>query len=174
MANPDTNTMCGKRFFRWGVPKPDRLERAKDWGSSESGRLICQDWSDEVKAQYDAERRVREIFSACLKPQSSGVFLRSQADRLRPEFSALAEQWRSETRHLSLVSKKITHPSYLRIIGMGKPALPLLLEALRDKPSHWFAALRAVANVDPTEPEANPSEAREAWLSWGKSEGYID
>jgi hypothetical protein len=56
---------------------------------------------------------------------------------------------------------------------MGKPALPLLLEVLRDKPSHWFAALRAVANVDPVDPEANPSEARKAWLDWGKSEGYI-
>jgi len=57
---------------------------------------------------------------------------------------------------------------------MGKPALPLLLEVLRDKPSHWFAALRAVANFDPVNPEANPSEARKAWLDWGKSEGYID
>jgi hypothetical protein len=174
MPDADTNTMCGKRFFRWGAPKPDRRARAKDWGSSESGRLVCQDWSDEVKAQYDAERRVREIFSAYLKPQSSGFVLRSQADRLRPEFSVLADQWRTNTRHLSLVAKKITDPAYLRIIGMGKPALPLLLEVLRDKPSHWFAALRAVANTDPAGPTANPSEARKAWLDWGKAEGYID
>ena len=164
---------CGKRFFRWG-PKPDRRERSKGWGSSESGNLLCQEWSDAVKAQYDADRRISEIFAASTKTQSSGAFLRSQADRLRPEFSILADQWRSNTRHLSLVSKKITDPAYLRIIGMGRPALPLLLEALRDKPSHWFAALRAVANTDPAGLAANPSEARKAWLDWGKSEGYID
>jgi hypothetical protein len=57
---------------------------------------------------------------------------------------------------------------------MGKPVVPLLLESLRDSPTHWFAALRATANVDPCAVDANPSQAREAWLSWGRALGYID
>lgn len=92
---------------------------------------------------------------------------------LREEFAGLANQWRSETQHLSLVSKKIAHPAYLRIIGMGKPVIPLLLEELRDRPAHWFVALKSTANVDPVPGGANPSQARDAWLAWGRSEGLL-
>jgi hypothetical protein len=72
------------------------------------------------------------------------------------------------------VQKKITHPAYFRIVGMGKAVVPLLLEALRDQPAHWFTALRATTNVDPSPRDANPSEARDAWLRWGRANGWID
>jgi putative addiction module CopG family antidote len=99
--------------------------------------------------------------------------LLAEAERKRKEFAVLAEEWARATRHLSLVEKKIIHPSYFRIIGMGEAAVPLLLETLRDRPAHWFAALRAITNVDPSPPEANPAAAREAWLEWGRSQGLI-
>jgi hypothetical protein len=123
-------------------------------------------------AEKMAVRHRNEELSEPSQPSPNPLSL--EAERLRPEFTVLADQWRRDTRHLSLVSKKITHPTYFRIIGMGKPVAPLLLEALRDRPAHWFAALRAVTNADPAGPEANPSEARQAWLEWGKSEGYTD
>jgi hypothetical protein len=100
--------------------------------------------------------------------------LKPQSERLRLEFEALAEPWQRDTRHLSQISKKILHPAYFRIIGMGEPVIPLLLEALRDRPAHWFAALKATANLDPVTPGSNPSAAREAWLKWGRSKGLID
>jgi hypothetical protein len=100
--------------------------------------------------------------------------LKSQSARLRQEFEALAEQWQRDTRHLSQIAKKDLHPAYFRIIGMGEPVLPLLLEALRNRPAHWFAALKATANFDPVAPGSNPSAAREAWLKWGRSKGLID
>src|SRR5690349_5293357 len=56
--------------------------------------------------------------------------LRLQAERLRPEFNTLAEQWRRDTQHLSQISKKVVHPAYFRIVGMGQSVVPLLLEAL--------------------------------------------
>jgi hypothetical protein len=99
---------------------------------------------------------------------------RQETERFRSEFVALAQQWRRDTRHLSQVAKKIAHPAYLRITGMGAAVVPLLLEELRERPAHWFAALRATTNVDPSPTEATPSQAREAWLEWGKSQGYID
>jgi hypothetical protein len=102
------------------------------------------------------------------------VALRLKTDQLRVEFEALSKKWHRDTVHLSLVSKKVGHPAYLRIVGMGEAAIPLLLEALRDRPTHWFAALRATANTDPSPIDANPSQARDAWLSWGRSQGYID
>jgi hypothetical protein len=100
--------------------------------------------------------------------------LRLRAEQLRVEFEALSKKWQRDTRHLSLISKKISHPAYLRIIGMGEPAIPLILEALRDRPAHWFAALRATANTDPSSCEDTPSHARDAWIKWGRSEGHLD
>jgi len=124
--------------------------------------------------KYDlASRNVLIIF----RRRNEGLSfpsLRLETERLRPEFTNLAEQWRRDTRHLSLISKKITHQDYFRITGMGKPVIPLLLEELRKRPAHWFAALRATANVDPSPDGATPLQARDAWLKWGKSQGYID
>jgi hypothetical protein len=104
----------------------------------------------------------------------SALRLRVQGERLRREFETLAGQWQRDTRHLSLIARKVLHPAYLRIIGMGEPVVPLLLEALRDRPAHWFAALKATANLDPVAPGSNPSAARASWLEWGRSKGLID
>jgi hypothetical protein len=94
---------------------------------------------------------------------------KAETEQLRQEFTALAAQWRLETQHLSQISKKVLHPAYLRISGMGSPVLPLLLAELRERPAHWFVALRAIANTDPARTATNPEEARQAWLKWGRT-----
>jgi hypothetical protein len=174
MPNLETEA-CDRRFVRWGELKPDRRSSlAKEWDYLKSHRVRCQEWSDEVRAHADSERQVLAIFAGPAKPLTDAFVLRLQSERLRAEFSVLAEQWQRDTQHLSVISKKITHPSYVRIFGMGRPVIPLLLEALRNKPAHWFAALRATTNADPAGTDADPSQARQAWLEWGRSEGYID
>jgi hypothetical protein len=148
--------------------------------------LLENDWIDEPKV-YDSHGAGFGVITQCKilpdSKQHSGVYseseyravaLRLKANQLRVEFEALNKKWCRDTRHLSLISKKVVHPAYLRIIGMGEAAIPLLLEALRDRPTHWFAALRATANTDPCPIDANPSQARDAWLSWGRLQGYID
>jgi len=94
-------------------------------------------------------------------------------EQLRQDFSALAEQWRRDTVHLSQIFQKVAHPAYFRIMGLGERVVPLLLEALRDRPAHWFVALKATTNVDPVPSGANPSQAREAWLEWGRKQGFL-
>ena len=99
--------------------------------------------------------------------------LRSRDDHLRDlqlHFKRLAETWEAETAHLSLVSQKAMHPSYQRIIGMGRRAIPLILERLSAQPSHWFWALRAISGDDAVRPEDNGrfDAMREAWLTWGR------
>jgi hypothetical protein len=101
------------------------------------------------------------------------IELRPKANSLRVEFDALSKKWQRETRHLPQIAKAIAHPSYLRIIGMGEAAVPLLLEALRDRPAPWFTALRAITNIEPARLGDNPAQAREAWLAWGVEEGLL-
>jgi len=88
-------------------------------------------------------------------------------------FQELANQWRKETAHLSLAIKKVMHPAYQRIIGLGPDAVPLILRELQRRSGHWFWALKAITGEDPAQPEDTVSEATQAWLQWGKEHNYI-
>jgi hypothetical protein len=165
---------------RWG--KPGDLRRNYDCTPSHpthkdvhGGALLASLHRGRHANQYDkALRMVADIFRERSRKVSKRVVISAETEKLCPEFNTLANVWIQETRHLSLISQKIIHPAYFRIMGMGRPVLPLLLAALRDKPAHWFAALRAVANADPAPADGNASQARQAWLEWGRSHRYID
>jgi hypothetical protein len=95
---------------------------------------------------------------------------------LEKTFTELAERWRAETGMHSSVSRLVTHPAYLSIIGLGRPALPLILGALKRKPEHWFVALKAIARHSPVRPEqvGNVPQMAAAWLEWGRQNRRID
>src|SRR5438128_1170213 len=50
------------------------------------------------------------------------------------EFYRCLARWRADTAHLSLVKDKINHPDFQRIVAMGDPAVPLIIEEIRYKP----------------------------------------
>ena len=89
-------------------------------------------------------------------------------------FRTLATRWRSETGQLSIVQQKVMNRSYLEIIGLGRPALPLLLRELRERPTYWFLALSSIARENPVRPGATFDEAVNDWLAWGRARELID
>jgi type I restriction enzyme M protein len=92
---------------------------------------------------------------------------------LELEFKAHVEKWHKDTRHTSSLTKMISHPSYRRIMGMGRDALPLVLRELKERPDHWLVALNAITGEDPVPADSKFNEAVEAWLAWGKGKGYL-
>jgi hypothetical protein len=90
-------------------------------------------------------------------------------------FNRLAKAWKSETELVSKVTKRILHPAYQKIIGMGESAIPLILQDLaQNGPEDWFWALTAITDENPI-PEniaGNMLAMTEAWLQWGKRAGY--
>ncbi len=96
-----------------------------------------------------------------------------QSQRVEELFQRLADQWRKETAHLSLVVKKVMHPAYQRIIGLGPAAIPLLLRELQQQPGHWTWALRAITGEDPTQPNDTVTQAAQAWVKWGQERNYL-
>jgi hypothetical protein len=92
---------------------------------------------------------------------------------LETQFAFHANRWHRDTRHTSSLTRMITHPSYLRIIGLGPDAVPLLLRELSQRPDHWLVALNAITGEDPADENATFSEALEAWLEWGRRRGYL-
>jgi hypothetical protein len=95
-------------------------------------------------------------------------------DETRRAFRKYADEWIHDTEAISSLTDMVLHPAYQGIIGLGKPALPLLLEELRVRPDYWFWALRSIAGEDPNKPNPNFDEAVGAWLRWGREHLYID
>lgn len=95
-------------------------------------------------------------------------------DDIRAVFRDLADTWLEETGDSSLLSKKITHPTYYKLIGLGPAALPLLLRELQQEPAYWFWALHSITREDPVRPGANFEQSVEDWLAWGRARGLID
>ena len=93
------------------------------------------------------------------------------ADRAR--FRKLASQWTHDTEGMSVHSRAVMHRAYQQIIGMGVIAIPLLLEALRDRPDHWMWALSVLSDEDPARNARTFMQARAAWLRWGDEKGYV-
>ena len=93
----------------------------------------------------------------------------------RRRFETYAEEWMTRTAHLSVLSKRVMHPSYQRIIGLGSAALPLILNQLLSQPDHWFWALRSISGEDPVRPEdvGKFDAMRDAWVEWGRNRGLI-
>jgi hypothetical protein len=88
-------------------------------------------------------------------------------------FDQLADQWEAETAFESLVTRKAMHPAYQRIIGMGEPAVPLVLSRLQRTPAQWFWALTAMTGQDPAQGEEALEGARAAWLRWGRERDLL-
>ncbi|WP_199246396.1 hypothetical protein [[Phormidium] sp. ETS-05] len=93
---------------------------------------------------------------------------------IEAQFLELASQWRRETVMMSLVQKMSMHPAYQRIIGMGQPVVPLILRELEQEADHWFWALQAITGANPVLPEQRGrlTEMADAWIQWGRENGY--
>lgn len=91
-------------------------------------------------------------------------------------FAQLAEQWRRETRVLSSTSAIAMHPAYQRMIGMGPQVIPLILEEMRREPGQWFWALAALTGENPVaaDDRGRVEAMTEAWLNWGRENGWIE
>lgn len=89
-------------------------------------------------------------------------------------FRNLVRAWKAATSLTSSITEMATDPAYQQIIGMGKEAIPLILEELQQDPDHWFWALRAITGEDPV-PPADRGKLRsmtQAWLAWARAHGY--
>lgn len=98
----------------------------------------------------------------------------SAGAELRPRFRNLASAWKEATRYCSSTTEVAMHPAYQQIIGMGRQAIPLILEELRAEPNQWFWALKAITGEDPVE-EPDRGHVRrmaDAWLQWAEEHGY--
>ena len=111
------------------------------------------------------------------EPASVGIHVIRIANSQQTQeqiFERLAETWRRETAIHSSLIKKVMHPAYQRIIGMGPVAIPLILRQMKSKQGHWFWALDAITQgQSPTQDWKTLEGATQAWIRWGEENGYL-
>jgi hypothetical protein len=73
-----------------------------------------------------------------------------------------------------MLHKIVLHPAYQRIIGMGEQVLPLIFKDLSARGGHWIWALSAITGeCDVAKSGDTFREAVQAWLKWGRKNGYL-
>lgn len=95
-------------------------------------------------------------------------------EELRETFERLADEWERDRPRGVDIAQMTQHPAYQHIIAMGEPAVPWLLRRLAKKPNHWFVALNTITGARPVPPESRGriKEMAQAWLDWGRQNGY--
>jgi hypothetical protein len=92
---------------------------------------------------------------------------------LRARFSDALRSWKQDTQYESSLRRIVLHPGYQAIIGIGKAALPFILEELQRNGGHWFWALHAITQEDPAREGDSFEATAQAWLRWGQAHGYV-
>ena len=152
------------------------------WGRWRAGH-VHYDWSSASRRfsespqhakRYATARHIVKTIANRSRSRTGETPQFQKAERLRPEFNALVEQWRRETGFLSSSDEKVLNSAYQSIIAMGIDAVPLVLEELAARRGHWSWALHFMTKgVDPIPEAANVDAARDAWLKWGRQKRYL-
>src|SRR3989442_882381 len=100
---------------------PPRLEpKLRGW------RINRSDQAEKL-AQLLRKHARRSLNDAMDYTEYAGYRAAQHQDRgkqLRKEFAQHARKWKAETGFLSSIHQITVHPSYLRIIGMGRATIP--------------------------------------------------
>lgn len=96
------------------------------------------------------------------------------------EIMVLIERWRAEVKYMSSLSDMVSHEDYKAISSKDRRAIPILLNELRDRPHYWFDALQKLVKnnldivVNPVRKadRGNLPRMTDAWLKWGKRNGF--
>lgn len=91
---------------------------------------------------------------------------------------SLLDQYNKETLYISSLSQMQTTPSFLGLLHIGQPTIPLILKKIRTQPDVSLCILlEKIINKIPFTIEENEkgnvTEICKKWIKWGKENFYI-
>src|ERR1039458_5976927 len=104
---------------------------------------------------------------ACSESQIITSVKPASNDALAEKFYLLANQWKRETGHFSVIARRYENPAYKVILDMRESAIPLILNELKRNPDRWFSALEKLTGENPAKDAVNFYEAVDRWVAWG-------
>ncbi len=129
---------------------------------------------DETKPAYVLDSRQSQLHKA-----NDAVFTnypQTESTSIESLFGVLVDEWSRETAHQSIISQRLQHPAYKKILGLGASVVPLILEEMENRPDHWFHALTFLTgeNPIPSDFTGTVSDAINLWVQWGYSRHVDD
>ncbi len=95
-------------------------------------------------------------------------------ETLEERFRRLETTWLDEIGYSSSPDELCGHWAFREIVTMGEAVVPLMLRELEKEPHFWVWALPEITGADPV-PDGiagNISKMSEAWVRWGREQGY--
>lgn len=181
--NPTISTDLRIEYTSAGIPTARENWVDESDELNECEKLVAPIVYEHVRDKAGSYARNREIVTNARRLADLVWYWQTPPDlELSPvtpelvrEFRTNVDTWLQETRYLSDPVKKFMHPAHLRIIGMGRDILPLILRELEKRSGHWLIALEAISPINPVNPvdKTDFDLTTEAWLRWGREEGFI-
>jgi hypothetical protein len=149
----------------WLKPTPENpREIAKRYVARAKG----EKWVCEIRA-VSADKTVSENIERIIDEHFPKLEAEKEsALQLRKDFNELMLKWMDQTGGQSSLTNITSNINYLRIISLGKPVVPLIIEQLKIQPAPWFVALRAITgemNVG-KQFSGNFGKIAQAWIDW--------
>lgn len=141
------------------------------------GALTLLATSGGDRRELHSTEKPHQVIVRCSLFYTSTVSQQRSDGELRAKFQRLVEQWHDERGVSSSLTECVLCSAYQSIIGMGQPAVSLLLDQLKsegDDPDQWFWALCAITGCQPVPEEdlGNFVKMSQHWLDWGRHNGY--
>jgi hypothetical protein len=117
-----------------------------------------------------------QAFEFYLKGESSFGLIGGKSvafNTIKDKFEALAQSWEAYNSGRSIQDNH--HIAHLQIIGIGKPAIPLLLNRMLQGQVKWVYALKCITGVEaePRDSHGDADAIIKSWLAWGRKNGHI-
>ena len=156
-----------------------KLNNIFSFSSTESVNII--DFKTKSQRQYylssglvDQDDFINEIitkvenFPSRLPDNMTRKFLENLKIEIR--FNQLAKRWKRDLKFFSFAYLAYTHEDYLKIIKMGKKALPYILKDLEKTRRYWFHALTQITgeSIIKEEDKGDLNKMTKCWLDWAK------
>ena len=95
--------------------------------------------------------------------------------KIYSKFLQFLNKWNSETMFLSSSTDIYTNSWYIRIIGLGYPVIPFILNELNEENDHLFWALEMITGENPVPEEdyGRINRMADHWIHWGKNNNLI-
>jgi hypothetical protein len=94
---------------------------------------------------------------------------------LEATFNALADEWEAHRRKTILSSSiwdYLNHPAYKKLVGLGRPAIPYIIERYKKDQLPWGFVLQEITGIqiikDPN--SFSPGEVKKQWIDWWETD----
>jgi hypothetical protein len=133
--------------------------------------LLSRDLEEQFRKGDEAvikEYAPKKMFWYDTKPTPA-----TQQKTERQRFNELSAKWKKATWHFSLERQQVSHRTFHKILVMGDPAIPFILEDIQKEPIQgWFYALELLSDEDHQTGELSLDDLIKYWVKWGKEKGY--